>query len=280
VTALRGPAWIGSGARCALLLLFALAVPAVAGCGESGSVPATVTVSAAGHAATTATAASAAATGASSAKGASTSGASTKGASSNGAATGTASTAAAAARSSNGSASHTSSTGSTHAADASAPNAETGIPFPVRTASMEPTYQPGTTVYYDPARTTPRIGEVIVFHPPAGIKGGRCGAKETGNPCAAPVPGFSSGLTIKRVVGLPGDTIAIHSGRVFRNGRPEHEAPTIHCGVVAGCDFSKSIVVPAGEYFVMSDYRELFEEDSRVFGPVPQAAIIGIVEGS
>jgi signal peptidase I len=145
---------------------------------------------------------------------------------------------------------------------------------------MEPTYQPGTTIYYNPTLTTPRIGEVIVFHPPAGIRGERCAAKETGNPCAAPVPGFVSGLSIKRVVGLPGDTIAIHAGRVFRNGRPEREAPTIRCKVIAGCEFSKSIVVPAGEYFVMSDYRELYEEDSRVFGPVPQAAIIGTVEGS
>jgi signal peptidase I len=251
VITMRGSACVRSGARCALLALAALLIAGCGGSGSSGAVsaPATVTVRAAG--AQTATASS-----------------------TNGASHDATSTAAASARSSSGSATRTS------AADASAPSAETGIPFPVHTASMEPTYQPGTTVYYDPTRTTPQIGEVIVFHPPAGIKGGRCAAKETGNPCAAPIPGLSKELSIKRVVGLPGDTIAIHAGRVIRNGRPEREAPTLHCGVIAGCEFSKSIVVPAGEYFVMSDYRELYEEDSRVFGPVPEAAVVGTVEGN
>jgi signal peptidase I len=145
---------------------------------------------------------------------------------------------------------------------------------------MEPTYKPGSTVYYDPARTTPRVGEVVVFHPPLGLENGACASKEIGNPCAAPVPGLVKQLSMKRVVGLPGDTIAIHYGRVIRNGRPEHGAPIVPCPVIAGCEFSKSIVVPPGYYFVMSDYRELYEEDSRVFGPVPQAAIVGIVEGS
>ena len=261
---MRRSACIRSGARCALLLPV-LAAFAIAGCGSSGSSTATNTTTVTVSAATGATTAAA-----------SSGAASTSGASHDGALT-----TAAATRPSSGSATHTSSAGSAHtASDTSAPSAETGIPFPVHTASMEPTYQSGTTVYYNPTRTTPQIGEVIVFHPPAGIKGGRCGAKETGNPCAVPIPGLSTGLSIKRVVGLPGDTIAIHSGRVILNGRPEREGPTLHCGVVAGCDFSKSIVVPAGEYFVMSDYRELYEEDSRVFGPVPQAAIVGTVEGS
>jgi signal peptidase I len=244
------------------------------GCGASGSSgaasgPTTVTVKSA--AATTTTAASAPSTGTASASAAPA----------RGAALGAHKAAAVSTASPSGSAARAGAAGSTRSdADANAPNAYTGIPFPVHTASMEPTYQPGTTVYYNPTRTTPRIGEVIVFHPPAGIRGERCGAKETGNPCAAPISGLVPGLSIKRVVGLPGDTIAIHAGRVFRNGRPEREAPIIRCKVIAGCEFSKSIVVPAGEYFVMSDYRELYEEDSRVFGPVPQAAIIGTVEGS
>ena len=156
------------------------------------------------------------------------------------------------------------------------------VPYVVRTSSMEPTYRPEETVHYDPARTSPRVGEVVVFHLPVGYAAGSCGAVQVGaGPCPVPVPGLTKILAIKRVAGLPGDTIAIHAGRVIRNGKPEPELPTIACGKqeMVGCELPKAITVPAGHYFLMSTNLGLYKEDSRIFGPVPKEAIVGTVVG-
>jgi signal peptidase I len=167
-----------------------------------------------------------------------------------------------------------------------APSASTaahGVPFEVSTTSMEPTYKPETTVYYDPTRTQPKIGEVIVFHLPAGADGGACREVPVGGaPCRDPVPGLLAKIGMKRVVGLPGDTIAIRDGHVIRNGQPEPEPPTLPCGTdeQTACEYPRAITVPAGHYYVMADYRAANKEDSRVFGAVPQEAVLGTVEGS
>jgi signal peptidase I len=165
-------------------------------------------------------------------------------------------------------------------AKSSPPSASTGVPYEVHTTSMEPTYGFGAKVYYDPTRTHPQIGDVIVFYLPRGGRNSSCGTVMEGSrACAVAKPGLTHTLVIKRVVGLPGDTIAIREGRVIRNGRPEPEPPTIHCGSEAGCNFPTAITVPAGAYYVMSDNRQLSHEDSRLWGAVPQAAIVGTVEG-
>jgi signal peptidase I len=162
-----------------------------------------------------------------------------------------------------------------------APSAKTGIPYEVTSISMTPTYQPEAKVYYNPSDTHPQVGEVVLFYLPVGAKGAECGTVEAGGEaCPFPRPGLTQQVGMKRVVGLPGDTIAIEQGQVIRDGQPEPEPPTIPCQMEGGCEFPTPITVPAGYYFVMSDDRELFHEDSRVFGPIPQAAIIGTVEGS
>lgn len=167
--------------------------------------------------------------------------------------------------------------GSTHNGP---PSASTGVPYEVHTLSMEPTYRFGTKVYYDPTRTHPRIGDVVIFYLPVGGRNSSCGTVMEGRQaCAVARPGLTRMLAIKRVVGLPGDRIAIHEGRVIRNGRPEPEPPTIHCGSESGCEFPTPITVPTGAYYVMADDRQLFHEDSRLWGAVPRPAIVGIVEG-
>ncbi len=163
-----------------------------------------------------------------------------------------------------------------HASGTGAPNPNSGVPYEIRTVSMTPTYKPETTAYYDPTRTQPRVGDVIVFRLPTG----GCGAIQVGGEtCRVPAPGIGRTLSIKRVVGLPGDTIAIRGGHLIRNGRPEPEPPTVACREEAGCQFPKAITVPAGHYFVMSDYRPLYQDDSRAFGPIPRTSIMGTVEG-
>jgi signal peptidase I len=177
-----------------------------------------------------------------------------------------------------GSAHATGSSGS--GAKSGTPSASTGVPYEVHTLSMEPTYRFGAKVYYDPTRTHPQIGEVIVFYLPRGGRNSSCGSVMEGQQaCAVAKPGLTKMLAIKRVVGLPGDTIAIRHGRVLRNGRPEPEPRTLGCGAEAGCEFPTPITVPAGAYYVMSDDRAFAHEDSRLWGAVPQAAIVGIVEG-
>jgi signal peptidase I len=81
------------------------------------------------------------------------------------------------------------------------------------------------------------------------------------------------------VVGLPGDRIAIVGGRVIRNGTPAREPFIIPCrpGDV-GADFPKPVAVPAGMYFVLGDNR-CESNDSRFYGPVKRAWIVGVMAG-
>jgi signal peptidase I len=77
---------------------------------------------------------------------------------------------------------------------------------------------------------------------------------------------------IKRIIGLPGETIEIRSGVVVVNGRPLIE-PYLESSFV---DFSSfgPVHVPAGSYFVLGDHRDS-SNDSRNWGAVPRTKIFG-----
>ena len=80
---------------------------------------------------------------------------------------------------------------------------------------------------------------------------------------------------IKRVIGLPGDTIEFRSGHVLINGAQLEEpyvgdAPT-SCSANCG-----PLVLGADQYFVLGDNR-LNSLDSRSFGPIPADQIVGRV---
>jgi signal peptidase I len=92
---------------------------------------------------------------------------------------------------------------------------------------------------------------------------------------------------IKRVIGLPGDTLALDSGHVLVNGSALSEpyvvkshgttAPTRAVAVSAGAapwSLEHAYTVPAGHYFMMGDNRTL-SDDSRDWGCVPRGDIIG-----
>ena len=82
---------------------------------------------------------------------------------------------------------------------------------------------------------------------------------------------------IKRVVGKPGDTIAIRNGHVFRNGKREKDPyinDTCNGDLGRGCNLPVPIKIPAGHWFMMGDNRGE-SDDSRFWGPVPRSWIIG-----
>lgn len=79
---------------------------------------------------------------------------------------------------------------------------------------------------------------------------------------------------VKRVIGLPGDTLEFKEGHVWRNGQeleePYTKEPTMNYSQTA------PVVIPEGHVFVMGDNRN-HSSDSRFIGPVPVKNVIGHV---
>jgi signal peptidase I len=63
---------------------------------------------------------------------------------------------------------------------------------------------------------------------------------------------------------------------VIRNGERQAEPYVAACGADGECNFPKPIRVPPGEYYLLGDNRGV-SDDSRFWGPVPSAWIIGTV---
>jgi signal peptidase I len=77
---------------------------------------------------------------------------------------------------------------------------------------------------------------------------------------------------IKRVVGLPGETVEIRRGHVLINGREIRE-PYVLPRYMDDNSYPP-VKVPKDEYYVLGDHRD-DSNDSRVFGPVPRRYIYG-----
>jgi len=157
-------------------------------------------------------------------------------------------------------------------------------PYRIPSASMLPTLRINQRVLVDRIGshfTTPHVGDIIVFHPPRDYS--RCadpaeGDNSAGDPraraCDLVQRMPSSETFIKRLVGLPGDRISIRHGHVIRNGVRAPDPYIVPCGDATACDFPTTITIPRGDYFMMGDNRP-DSEDSRYWGPVPRAWIIG-----
>jgi signal peptidase I len=81
---------------------------------------------------------------------------------------------------------------------------------------------------------------------------------------------------MKRVVAGPGETVALVDGSVVRNEVSQDEPFARPCDGGSGCNLPLQVEVPAGHWFLLGDDRER-SDDSRYWGPVPKAWIIGPV---
>lgn len=145
-------------------------------------------------------------------------------------------------------------------------------PYRIPSSSMEPTLhcaQPGfgcEAKYNDRVLAnrfiyhfrSPHRGDVIVFDPPPQVID-RCGA---------------GGTYVKRLVGLPGERIALRDGVVFVDGKqipedyidPERRSSDNYGPLELGAD----------QYFMMGDNRAA-SCDSRIWGPITREEMVGPV---
>lgn len=83
---------------------------------------------------------------------------------------------------------------------------------------------------------------------------------------------------IKRIIGIPGDTISIKDGTIYVNDKLLDESkylkPDVKTYSGAFLSEGQAVKVPEGEYFTLGDNR-LYSSDSREWGFVKQAAVIG-----
>jgi signal peptidase I len=158
-------------------------------------------------------------------------------------------------------------------------------PYEIPSGSMLPTLRINERILVDRVGThfsSPHVGDIYVFHPPASetcADGGQ-GENNAGvferAACDVQQTKESSQTYVKRVVGLPGDRLSIINGQVIRNGVPEKDAYIVPCNGGGECNFPQTITVPKGDYYMMGDNRP-DSLDSRYWGPVPRAWLIGEV---
>ena len=117
----------------------------------------------------------------------------------------------------------------------------------------------------------PEYGDIIIFFPdkPEGFKGSRIGILIEDYINKAKRENTYTRY-VKRVIGVPGDTINIENGEVYINHQKISEPYAL--GMTEAHDVIGELVIPEGYVFVMGDNRAC-SLDSRVFGPVPIESI-------
>lgn len=126
-------------------------------------------------------------------------------------------------------------------------------PFFVKGASMEPNFDDNQYLIIDEISyrfREPQRGEIIVFK----------------------YPHDPSQRYIKRVIGLPGETVEIKDGEVLISGKILEESSYLPTGTLT--PGLTKITLTENEFFVLGDNR-LHSSDSRSWGPLPKENIVG-----
>lgn len=131
----------------------------------------------------------------------------------------------------------------------------------VNGTSMAPTLSHGDMYVLNKLSYTvrdPRIGEVVVFRDPD-----------------------DSLLSIKRVIGAPGDILSIQNGKVYRNDVEiaEPYLATNTMTFMINNDLGTTFTLEEGQFFLLGDNRDN-SLDSRSYGSVDKSNILGLINKS
>jgi signal peptidase I len=148
-------------------------------------------------------------------------------------------------------------------------------PYRIPSSSMEPTLHCARPAQGCEAHFSDRVLACRICYDIGGPKRGDIVVFNT--PPKAQIACGSGGVFVKRLIGLPGETIHEDAqAHIFINGNALNE-PYIKPDRLAGDQHrNQTWKVPAGEYFMMGDNRG-GSCDSRVWGPVPRHDLIGKV---
>lgn len=128
--------------------------------------------------------------------------------------------------------------------------------YSIPSPSMVPTLNVGDRVIVSQLNKDPARGDIVVFDRPPN------------DPKTSP---DDPDVLIKRVIGLPGETVESRDGNVFVDGSALDES-YLPDGTVT--TFTAPITVPKGEILVLGDNRQV-SLDGRTFGPIDKDLIVG-----
>ena len=136
-------------------------------------------------------------------------------------------------------------------------------PHQVNGQSMVPTFQSGEYVLTDKVSyrfRNPERGEVVVFHAPE----------------AAHCPKGTGCDFIKRVIGVPGDTVGLENSKYIVNdvALDENYIPADYVTLPGAFMKGRTVTLGPDEYFVSGDNRP-YSSDSRAWGPIGKSEIVG-----